>query len=338
MKVNKISTTFLMFMLMISSSYCQQNGKESFYVVTWNVENLFDTVDDPLINDQEFLPGTAKDWNESRFETKLENITKVINYMNEGCGPDIIALQEVENINVLKSLSYNFKDRDYIMAHRDSPDERGIDVCLLYDRNVFDIVEIIPIKISLPSKSPTRDILHVKLMHKNSKTELNVFVNHWSSRRGGVKTSEPNRIETAKTLKEYLNNLEGGAYSIILGDFNDEPSNTSIENILGAKDFPCSIPAQVALLNLSYKKYKNDEGSYLFQSSWDMIDQIIVSQNFLDGANLEYECDSFSIIKPFFMIEKEGSRKNGPKPTYRGNEYVGGYSDHFPIGAKFYFN
>ena len=338
MKLQNISTYLMIFLLTISSSFCQQNGRETFYVATWNVENLFDTVDDPLINDQEFLPGTEKDWNESRFETKLLNLTKIINYMNDGCGPDIIALQEVENINVLKYLSYNFKDRDYIMAHRDSPDKRGIDVCLLYDRNVFDIVEIIPIKVNLPSRSPTRDILRVILIHKNKGTVLNILVNHWPSRRGGVKTSEPNRIEAAATLKNYIDKLERDAHYIILGDFNDEPGNTSIEDILGAKDFSCSIPAAENLLNLSYKKFKNEEGSYLFQSSWDMIDQMIISKNFLDGIDLEYECESFSVIKPFFMVEKEGSRKNGPKPTYRGNNYIGGYSDHFPIGAKFYFN
>lgn len=339
MKQFVLKKCFFLFFLPVVL-FAQNAHKDEFFVAQWNVENLFDAVDDPEKDDAEFLPESEKFWTDGKVEHKLTNLAKVINYMNDGKGPDILAVEEIENFAVLKRLVYKIKDRDYLPAHRESPDLRGIDVGLLYDRNVFDIKALTPIKVELPTKYPTRDILHVTLEHKNSKEILHVFVNHWPSRRGGKDKSDENREAAAATLRKSIDTLfteTSNVNIIVIGDFNDGPFDQSILENLNAKDFECNMATEKNnLLNLSYKLAEKKEGSYLFYGKWDMIDQIIISPGLNDSKGMEYECDSFNIIKPEFMIIKEGSRKGGALPTYMGNKYTDGYSDHFPVGAKFY--
>lgn len=327
------------FVLFISLAANGQNSKrDSFYVATWNIENLYDTSDDTLKNDEEFLPGSVKRWNDERYDHKINNITKVINFMNHGCGPDILAMEEVENINVVKRLIYKMRDRDYVVAHRDSPDRRGIDVALMYDRNIFTIDSLAALHVELPNGNPTRDILHVVLIHKKSKEKIHIYTNHWPSRRGGEQKSNINRVTAANVLKKSLDTLaqtSPNSNVIILGDLNDEPNNESVEKILGAKNFECKRQSKNIFLNLAYKKFSNNEGSYLYRGKFDMIDQIIISSTFLDGKKFEYDCNSFEVVKPPFMVFGEGRREGGAIPTYEGNKYIGGFSDHFPVGAKF---
>ncbi len=335
-----IRSSFILVLLFVTITTGQiKEYDNSFYVASWNVENLFDTFNDPNTNDEDFLPESNNQWTEDRYEQKLTNLAKVINYMNNGCGPDVLGLVEVENINVLKWLVYKFKDRDYIIAHRDSPDQRGIDAALIYDRKVFGIVDIDTLKVNIPTGTPTRYILHVTLKLLADNSLIHFFVNHWPSRRGGEVKSEPNRVAAARILKKEVDKIFArDKYSnvIMMGDFNDEPNNKSIMQVLKANDFDCeNRKFEGELLNLSYSNQKKGEGSYLFGSNWNMIDQMIISPSLNDGQNLEYICNSFTIIKPEFMIAKEGDRKNGPLATYSGIRYQGGYSDHFPIGASF---
>lgn len=337
--MKKICQIVLIMLVLLPIVHLSQvPNKNSFYVASWNIENLYDTINDTLKNDEEFLPGSSKRWNEARYEDKLNNLVKVINYMNDGCGPDILALEEVENINVVKSLGYKMRDRDYVVVHRNSPDMRGIDVALLYDRTFFSIDSVAALHVKLPNGNPTRDILHVVMIHKSNKEKFHIYVNHWPSRLGGQEKSNINRLAAAKVLRSSLDTLwrtAPGSNVILLGDFNDEPNNESIEKVIGAKDFECGNQSKNILLNLSYKKFKNEEGSYLYGGKFDMIDQMMISSSLLNGKKFEFECNSFSVIKPPFMIFKEGKRKGGAIPTYEGSQYIGGFSDHFPVGAKF---
>jgi predicted extracellular nuclease len=336
-----IIPAFLIIQQTIISGQIKENGK-SFYVASWNVENLFDTYDEPLKDDAEFLPESEKQWTDARFDQKLSNLAKVVNYMNDGCGPDVIGLVEVENMNVVKLLAYKLRDRDYVIAHRESPDERGIDCALMYDRKVFSIVMVDTIRVILPSGYNTRYILHVTLNHLSSHSNIHFIVNHWPSRRGGEAKSEPNRWAAAialKTVVDSLLTLNKNEQIILMGDFNDEPNNSSISKILHAKNFDCKPGEKKShyLLNLSFEKFLNGEGSYLFGSDWNMIDQLIVSPALSDNKGVDYLCNSFEVIKPEFMLSKSENRIGGPFPTYSGNRYFGGFSDHFPVGAKFIF-
>lgn len=339
--MHKIYRIVFFFIVILPIVHLSQTVKrDSFYVANWNLENLYDTVNDTLKNDEEFLPESRKQWNDARYEDKLNNLVKVINYMNNGCGPDILAMEEVENINVVKRLIYKMRDRDYIVVHRNSPDRRGIDVALLYDRNIFSINSVAALHVELPNGNPTRDILHVVLIYKKNKEKVHLYVNHWPSRIGGKEKSNINRVTAANVLKRSLDTLQQtspGSNVIIIGDLNDEPNNESIETVLGAKDFECVKQPKNIFLNLAYKKYKSEEGSYLYGGKFDMLDQIIISSTFFDGNKFEYECNSFSVIKPEFIVSKDGKRKGGAIPTYEGAKYIGGFSDHFPVGAKFIF-
>ncbi len=320
---------------------CQTNKKETLYIAQFNIENLFDAEDDPNTDDAEFLPESDKFWTDGKINAKLTNLAKVINYMNNGFGPDVLAVEEVENFNMMKRLCYALKDREFIPVHRDSKDARGIDVGLLYDRKVLEIEDIKTIEVNLPTGYPTRDILQAELKHKASGEIIHFFVNHWPSRRGGKEKSDVNREAAAKTLRVALDDLlesNPNANIIILGDFNDGPLDESITKTLKAGDFNCGEKQnKTTLLNLAYKKASQKDGSYLFARNWDMIDQIIVSASFSDGKKLEYDCDSYEIIKPAFMIIQGGDREGGALPTYMGTRYVGGFSDHFPVGARFIF-
>ncbi len=182
-----------------------------FYVANWNVENLFDTRDDPRNRgDNEFLPNNPTTrWTRARFQTKLKNLAQVITGMNHSKGPDILGLQEVENEQVLKRLLKKMPGKSYGIVHEDSPDRRGIDTALLYNQKAFSLVTSRTYKVSLKWKRTTRDILHAVLKDRRGK-QLHVLVNHWPSRGGGIKASEGNRFEAARTLAKAISRIFRG--------------------------------------------------------------------------------------------------------------------------------
>jgi predicted extracellular nuclease len=336
----RISAIAALILLYSRDLPAQQERNKYFYVAGWNLENLFDTIKDPVKKDDEFLPGSEKRWNDARLDQKLDHLVYVINYMNQGCGPDVLGIEEVENINVVKRLIYKMTGRDYIIVHRDSPDERGIDVGLIYDRRVFDIDSVASLHVELPDHKPTRDILHVVLVYRNTGEKIHFYVNHWPSRRGGELDSEKNRMAAANVLRsslDTLNRTAPGSNVVILGDFNDGPENNSLAGIAGINDFDCNSGAfpNQKFINITLKKYRAGDGTYSFKGKYEMIDQILLSSSLLGNGRIRYECESFDVIKPELMRYREGKNAGNPIPTYIGNRYIGGYSDHFPVGAKF---
>ena len=172
-----------------------------------------------------------------------------------------------------------------------------------------------------------------------------MFVNHWPSRSGGQLESEPKRITAAQTLRNSVERIflsDSTANIIIIGDFNDEPLNKSVLDALSAHPIKCdSIHAETEfesakqLFNLSYETFENGEGTFKYKDDWNMLDQIIVSGNLITGNDLRFICGTFKIFKPDFIVTKNGQYEGTPFPTYGGRRYLGGYSDHFPVTAKF---
>ena len=318
-----------------------------FYVANWNVENLYDTVNDPdNPSDDEFLPNNpTTQWTRVRYETKLDNLAQVINGMNKGQGPDILGIEEVENEDVIRDLVEKLTGKKYGIVHVDSPDPRGIDTALIFNRAHFSLLESHAYKVSLKWNHTTRDILHA-VLEDHAGQQLHVFVNHWPSRGGGVALSEPNRFEAARVLALATDRLfqrDPAARVVLLGDFNDEPSNRSIRDVLDVAPYPSPSGTYVAtnLYNLSAAKSAKGQGSFSHsfdgETEWRMYDQIMVSGALLQSARIEQDQDFFRIDKPGYMIEKQGEDKGSPVPTFENQEdYHGGYSDHFPVGA--YFN
>ncbi len=345
--MKKIFHNLLILILFTFISTCSSQSENTLYVAFWNLQNLFDTMDDPEKNDEEFLPGSEIDWNDERLDKKMYNLSRVIRSMNSRKGPDVLGICEVENQIVLEHMVDKYlNDLEYKVAYIESPDNRGIDNGLIYKSSKFKLLNVQADTVQLTDGWPTRLIFGANLLTKNDK-KITVFVNHWPSRRGGQEESEPNRIAAANTLRESIERIfhnEHDAVIFIIGDFNDEPTNTSLINTLNAKPILCDFAEDLDVLednesklfNISFKAYMDGLGTYKYKDDWNMFDQIIVSRSLISDTSFYYICDSFEIYKPFYIVTQSGDFKGTPFPTYGGRRYLGGYSDHFPVIAKFY--
>ncbi len=300
----------------------------------YNVENLFDLTDEQNKKDDDFTPTGRNEWDKKKYERKINHLAKVIHYMGE---PGIMGLCEVENSWVLKDLieDEQFKNSDYGFVHQESPDLRGIDVALLYDKSEYNLLEQDFIRIDFPKKVvedyTTRDVLYAVL--QNSKKEkIHVFVNHWPSRRGGVEASEPKRTYVASQVKNKIDGIfrkNKKEHVVLIGDFNDEPFNKSVNEVLGAKP-PVSDSRPGALYDLMYDLEKEGLGSYNYRGEWNMLDHVIVSGSLLDGKKTDvYNAKVFNRKWMLFYHEKSGQYR--PNRTYSRGRYFGGYSDHLPV-------
>ncbi len=305
----------------------------------YNVENLFDTKDDPTIDDANYLPNSYLKWNEEKYQKKLENLAFVISQMVDNELPQFLGLCEIENQQVVQDLiaQPKMKAGNYGIVHFDSDDERGIDVAFLYNKSIFTVKKAKAYKISLPENDKTRDILMVKGKLGNGET-LYFFVNHWPSRGEGVAKSEPKRIEAAKTLKKLKDEIlteDPNAKIIVMGDFNDEPANKSITEYLCAEGNSKQVDG-LELFNPMAALQDQDLGSYRFRDYWDMLDQIMVSKALLNIDNEKvYYQENSAAIKDEDWMRQHGNKYEGfPLRTFGGQNYLGGYSDHFPVYIK----
>lgn len=306
-------------------------------IMFYNVENLFDTQDDSIKNDNEFLPEGSRRWNNSKMYDKINKLYKVIVAVGGWSPPDIIGLCEIENRFVI-SLLLNYtplQKFNYGVVHAESPDQRGIDVAILYNRDRINKISEEFISVHFPfSHNTTRDIAYMKA-RVNNKDTLHIFVNHWPSRLGGEKKSEPNRMFVAGILKSKTDSifkLPGSKNIVIMGDFNDEPVNNSLINGLKARIEFTDILFS-SLYNLSACDPLNFYGTLKYQSGWQIFDQFIVSGQLLDKkSNLTTSCENFHIFNADFLLEPD-EKYMGKKPfrTYSGFKYNHGYSDHLPV-------
>lgn len=232
----------ILFLLCPYISLYGQEGKDTltFRIVSYNVENLFDSRHDTLKNDYEFLPDATRHWNYSKYRKKLDNIARVIIATGGWTPSALVALCEVENDSVMRDLTrYSaLREADYRYVMTQSPDERGIDVALLYQRNLFKLLSYQSLPVDKPRKNsrPTRDILHVSGLLLNRDT-LDVLVAHFPSRSGGARESEPYRLLAARKVKHAIDSLytiRRHPQIVLLGDFNDYPENKSVKEVLEA--------------------------------------------------------------------------------------------------------
>jgi len=298
------------------------NAQDTFFTAFWNVENLFDTEDQPDVDDAEFTPRSEKKWDADKFRHKVISLSSVIMSMNRGRGPDLLGMCELENHAVVESLLV-YLTPAYRIVHVESPDLRGIDNALIFRQDKFILLDITSDTIDL-GEEKTRNIIGGRLLTIQGDT-ISVFVNHWPSRRGGYET-EGKRIKAAVTLNKRMNNTPG--FIIAMGDFNDEPENISVDSVLNSGPSGSGDKYR----NLAYEVSLRGEGSYKYRDTWNMLDQMIITENM---KGISYIEGSFEIYKPEFMITKSGSYAGTPRPTFGGNRYLGGYSDHFPVTAQF---
>ena len=336
------SFTLLFFLFFSFSLFA--SDEENFRIAFYNVENLFDTEDNPRKNDNEFLPDGTRNWTYGRYQNKVTNLARVISAMGEWGYPAIVGLCEVENEKVLNDLTQRspLKKAAYRHIVTNSPDQRGINTALLYQREKFRLITQASITIEFPynKRKQTRDILYVSGLIASRDT-LDLFVCHFPSRRGGEKESEADRVYVASVLKaktDSLFSVRKKANIIIMGDFNDEPSNKSLVETLKAQRSLGKIE-RTGLYNLSsqFERQKN-QGSYKYGRQWNILDQIIVSGNLLETSRGQFRAlpHSYTIFRRDFMMTDDTT--NGGKrmkKTFHGYRHEGGYSDHLPVYVDF---
>lgn len=300
-------------------------------VAFYNLENLFDTEDDPKKSDEDFTPNGKLKWDDERYKLKLSQLADVFDAL-PGDLPAFIGMCEVENRKVLEDLRNQSKvsGKHYAIIHKDSPDDRGIDVAAFYDSSKVSVEYFNYTTINLPDpkKTHTRDLLYVKL--KANQEFIHLFVNHWPSRRGGQAESEPNRVAIANVLESLITKIEKSdkkAKILIMGDFNDYPTDKSIATVLGA-----GVTKESRLFNYMYDDHKAGLGSYYYNNEWGALDQFIGSMFLLNARNGWSASESSAYVFRDDLImfkDKEGVQR--PNRTFVGEDYKGGYSDHLPI-------
>ncbi len=316
----------------------KQSKNDKLLLVSYNVENLMDTIDEPRFADDEFTPDGKKKWNSKRYNKKINDISNVLCSIDEDRTPEIIALIEVENRRVVEDLLKTEKmlKGKYQIIHEETSDFRGIDVALLVNRDVFKYITHSQLSLLDQDGKPyrTREILFVKgLVGKDT---MYVFVNHWKSRYGGVVETQEKRQMAAKILRERINKIfavNPKANVVCLGDFNDTPFDKSLETILNAST-DSIFDSKEELYNLTAYEAKQKRGTYSKKGDWYMLDNIIVSQNLLNKKSKIYAPDVAKIFKK--DIVSHYNSKIGekiPNRTYGGSRYYGGISDHFAVYA-----
>ncbi len=328
------------FVGLTSCALAQKKDKglnEEAVVAFYNVENLFDTIDDPLTIDEDFTPTGKLQWTAPRYNEKLSRISEVID-MLPGELPVFIGLCEIENrsglVDLVKQpkLNTGADMGSYEIIHADSPDERGIDVAAIYDASRLKNVRFEYYSIALPDpKDPnTRDILHAR--GALGKDEIHFFVNHWPSRSGGQAESEPNRFAVAALLRSKIDAVlseNSNAKILIMGDFNDHPNDKSMFEILGAKNEP-SAP----LYNQMYAIHAAGNGSYFYKGEWGALDQMITSSGFMITKGWHVDAQAAGVLRDEKILFRDKEGITRPSRSYAGDSYKGGYSDHLPVFIK----
>lgn len=307
-------------------------SKETRHTIAfYNIENLFDVYDDEITRDNDMQPTAEKRWSIKRYKNKLRKIGYAISCIGEEDvkrHPAIVGLAEVENEAVLKDLvsSKHLDDLDYKFLHYNSPDERGIDVALLYDEKVFKIAYSKTFTVDLLDDDGevdhTRDILLVSGLFEG--LELHVIVNHWPSRRTGDVATEHKRMKASEKVTEVISMLKeknSEAKIVVMGDFNDDPESNSLK----------ALEASHGLFNPMRTLLSNDRGTTSFNHSWNLFDQFLITHNFFERKKNVLRFVEANIFDADFLKEAEGKYKGTPYRTYVGKHYKGGYSDHFPV-------
>jgi len=314
-------------------SYFKSKGKDNsaYTIAFYNLENLFDIKDDPNTLDDDFTPKGKKNWSFKRYKKKISKLGRVISQIGtekSEFSPAIIGVVEVENQQVLEDLiqTKSLKDEHYGIVHYDSPDERGIDVALLYKKELFELLssETFPLYLDARNggRDYTRDVLLVK---GNLNGELMYFiVNHWPSRRTGNGETEDKRIKAAQLVTHISDSIYAkneNAKIVVMGDFNDDPTSKSVKKYLVNNTF----------YNPMERLISTGNGTLNHKGTWHLFDQIIFSKNFMNVNDHSHTFKYAEVFDKHFLKEWNGKYKGNPFRTYVGKWYLGGFSDHFPV-------
>jgi hypothetical protein len=332
---------FIAFFLTISLTAQKLEKNKNYYLSAigfWNVENLYDTLNDQWKNDEDFTPAGTNAWNGSRYWTKIDRLAEVISKMATDVTPDglaILGLCEIENKSVVEDLVKNkrLKSRNYQVVHIEGPDARGVDPSFIYNPNYFKVTKAVSYKVPVVTDTAhkTRDILVVSGNFYGD--PLTVLVNHWPSRRGGELASRPNRNSAAKVARRIVDSviaLNPANKVAIMGDLNDDPTNVCVKEVIGTYgDYKHQEVGK--FFNPMEQLHKEGTGTLAWQDSWNLFDQIILNQPWVTSKFDTWQFYNVRVFNKPFLRTDFGNFKGYPFRTYAGSSYAGGYSDHFPV-------
>lgn len=341
MSLNKLLLSVFLF----TSTMLFAQAKKEYKVNTiafYNVENLFDTENDPITFDDDRTPGGKDHWTEEIYQAKLKNMAKVIAEIGSdvtGTTPAVIGICETENRKVLEDLVNQepLLKKDYGIIQFDSPDRRGIDVALLYQKRLFIPTNYRAHELLIYDNNDrtkrifTRDQLVVSGMLDGEKIHL--IVNHWPSRSGGEARSRQKRISAAKLNKHIIDSIfveEPYAKIITMGDFNDDPTSPSVKKILKTKAKRDGMNTK-QLYNPMEEMYKDGLGTLAWRDGWNLFDQMIVSAELTKKDFTTYRFYKAGIYNKSYLTNSRGQYKGYPYRSFGNGSFTGGYSDHFPV-------
>lgn len=311
-----MKTTLLSALILFNLVACAQ-VKKGNVIAFYNVENLYDTINDPQTKDDDFLPSGENNWTSERYKNHLQKLAKVMDNMG-----NILAMgvAEIENKTVLQDLLKQHNNNRLAIVHTDSPDERGVDVGLFYDSTILSLKNSGFLRFkTVTTNITTRDILWAEFSRK--KQRIFFLVNHWPSRRGGAEASEPNRLKAAEMASNFIDSVQKinpNAAFVFMGDLNDYPQDKAPQ-IISNK-----------LSSMISKASGDFGGSYNYRGEWDVLDHIMVSNSLFSSKGIRIVKDSGKILSyPYLLEEYKGQQV--PFRVYAGKKYLGGYSDHLPV-------
>ena len=305
-------------------------------VAFYNQENLFDTINDPNINDEEYLPNGAMKWGTMKYTAKLQHMSYAISQIGleySPVGVALIGVSEIENRGVLEDLvkQPDLAKRSYQFVHYEGPDRRGVDVALLYNPKLFIVTNSKSYRLHTADTTfRTRDQLMVSGYLQGEK--VHVIVNHWPSRTGGEMESRPKRNAAAaltRSIADSLFRVDPKAKIIIMGDLNDDPFNESCAKVLGAKKDLNDVK-DGELYNTLWKTLDKGIGSLAYADQWNLFDQIIVSSELARSDPSKLRLWKAEVFNKPFLTQQEGRYKGTPLRTHSGGAWTNGYSDHYP--------
>lgn len=336
---------FLLSFVLFSQLFAEEKQYKIIVGGFYNLENFYDTINQPNVDDDDFTPEGNYHYNGKIFLDKVDHLAEVVSQIGTDKSPDGLAFfgcAEIENRTVLETLANHpkLKARNYQIVHYDGPDLRGVDCGFMYNPKYFRVLESRSIRVNLKEVvkdwRPTRDILYVKGVMSNTDT-VNIFVNHWPSRRGGEEATAPLRRFAAGIGKKFIDSLiaiNPNAKILDMGDLNDNPTDPSMVKVLKCVDKKDKC-TNGGLYNPWVAYYSKGIGTLGYNDSWSLFDQIVLSSGWLNNKQDGYFYQGAHIFSKDFMVTKTGKYKGYPKRTWDFNIYNAGYSDHFPTYLTF---
>ena len=337
-----IWTIFFLFVMVLNSGqlFGQRQQYELACIAFYNVENLFDTINEPGKMDIDYTPEGRYLWDTEKYLDKLDKLAWVLKRLGTEKSPDgaaVIGLAEVENRRVLEDLANHkdIRDRNYQVVHYESPDFRGIDNALFYNPDYFEYISsrALPYEMERPDGSieRIREVLLVtgKLMGE----KIHIMVNHWPSRRGGEAATRYKRVHGAQVNRAIVDSLKAidpMTKVIVMGDFNDDPVNESIKKYLKAVGSQDRMSKE-NMYNPYYDAFRKGLGTNAWRDSWSLFDQIILSYGLVHEREDGWRYFRSEIYNDRRLVQRTGRYAGYPYRSFAGGQYIGGYSDHFPV-------